>query len=342
VLTIRDNLPDGFLDCGARELGRLFDGPTLTRLPGRRAPPLFVSVLLHGNEDSGLVAVQQVLRKFAGRGLPRELILLIGNVAAASRGLRRLDGQPDYNRVWPGTLEHRGSAEAAAMAQVHDLIVREQVFAAIDLHNNTGLNPHYGIICSLDGPSLHLATLFSRIVTWFRGMPGTQTASLAGKVPAMAAECGQPGEPANAEAAARFVHAALGLAEFPSHPVRHQDVDLFHTLGVVRVVEGLEMSFDATPADIAFDPALDHMNFRELEPGTRFGTTSHASPLSVIDEDGREVSGEFFAVAESSLVLTRRAMPAMLTRDARIVRQDCLCYLMERLPGDFALRGGEV
>jgi len=26
-------------------------------------------------------------------------------------------------------------------------------------------------------------------------------------------------------------------------------------------------------------------------------------------------------------------MPAMLTRDARAVRQDCLCYFMERLPG---------
>jgi hypothetical protein len=25
-------------------------------------------------------------------------------------------------------------------------------------------------------------------------------------------------------------------------------------------------------------------------------------------------------------------MPAMLTRDERVIRQDCLCYLMERLP----------
>ena len=28
----------------------------------------------------------------------------------------------------------------------------------------------------------------------------------------------------------------------------------------------------------------------------------------------------------------RAATPAMLTLDARVVRQDCLCYLMERLP----------
>ena len=31
------------------------------------------------------------------------------------------------------------------------------------------------------------------------------------------------------------------------------------------------------------------------------------------------------------LRLQREAMPAMLTLDARAVRQDCLCYLMERV-----------
>jgi hypothetical protein len=29
-------------------------------------------------------------------------------------------------------------------------------------------------------------------------------------------------------------------------------------------------------------------------------------------------------------------MPAMLTRDVRVIRQDCLCYFMERYPiGEF-------
>jgi len=34
-------------------------------------------------------------------------------------------------------------------------------------------------------------------------------------------------------------------------------------------------------------------------------------------------------------------MPAMLTRDARIVRQDCLCYLMERIHPDSRRRAPE-
>ena len=64
-----------------------------------------MSVLLHGNEDTGLQAIQQVLRKHAGRPLPRALSIFVGNVAAARHNLRRLDHEPDYNRVWPGTDE---------------------------------------------------------------------------------------------------------------------------------------------------------------------------------------------------------------------------------------------
>jgi hypothetical protein len=36
-------------------------------------------------------------------------------------------------------------------------------------------------------------------------------------------------------------------------------------------------------------------------------------------------------VSNGEVLLKRRTMPAMLTTDARIVREDCLCYLMERL-----------
>jgi succinylglutamate desuccinylase len=142
MLTVLDTLPERFLDTPARELHRLLAGPTLIHLPGRRQPPLFISVLLHGNEDSGVVALQSVLRAYGQRLLPRALSILIGNVAAAREGLRRLDDQPDYNRVWPGSDAHAETPEHAAMQQVHCLMQARGVFASIDIHNNTGLNPH--------------------------------------------------------------------------------------------------------------------------------------------------------------------------------------------------------
>ncbi|TNF58906.1 MAG: peptidase M14 [Burkholderiales bacterium] len=331
MLTVLDALPEGFLSTPARELHRILPGPTLIRLPGRRQPALFVSVLLHGNEDSGWTGLQQVLRECAGRPLPRALTVLVGNVQAAREGLRRLDGQPDFNRVWPGTVEHARTAEAAAMEHAWRLVMEDGLVAAVDLHNNTGLNPHYSVVCRLDQASLHLARLFSRTVVWFRGLAGTQTACFAPHVPAVALECGKPGHEANARACARFISAALELAEFPAHAVREQDIDLYHSVAIVRVRPDVGFTFGEGPAEVSFDPRLDHMNFRELDPGAAWGHSRHPMPLDVRDEADADVAHRYFSTEGGVLRLQRAAMPAMLTLDERVVRQDCLCYLMERV-----------
>ena len=56
-------------------------------------------MLLHGNEDTGWGAVRQLRTKDDGRELPRALSLFVGNVSAAKKGVRRLDGQLDYNHI---------------------------------------------------------------------------------------------------------------------------------------------------------------------------------------------------------------------------------------------------
>jgi hypothetical protein len=332
MLTQRHDLPEGFLDVGARDLHTLLPGPTLIHLPGRRQPELFVSVLLHGNEDVGLVAIQQVLKAHAGRELPRAMSLFIGNVQAARQGLRRLDHQPDYNRVWPGTVQHADTPEAGMMQEVHRIMAQRGVFASIDIHNNTGLNPHYSVVCQLDARTLQLAMLLSRTVVWFKGPPGSQTASFAPTCPSVAVECGKPGNPANEAAAARFIEACLHLAAFPDHGVRESDIDLYHTMALVKVAPEVDFGFGTPDKPLDFDARLDHLNFVELDAGARFGATQLARPLDVRDEAGEEVSDRFFDTRDGQLRLRRPAMPAMLTLDARVVRQDCLCYLMERVP----------
>lgn len=332
MLTRLDTLPRGFLETPACDLHLLLRGPTLIHLPGRRTPELFVSLLLHGNEDTGLVALQEVLRAHAGRVLPRAMSILIGNVEAAREGLRRLDHQPDYNRVWPGTELHVGTPEHAAMSEVREIMAARGLFASIDIHNNTGLNPHYGVVNRLDPAILHLALLFSRTVVWFRGPVGSQSEAFSPLCPSVAVECGKPGNPASEAQAARFIDACLHLAEFPNHAVRERDIDLYHTVATVKVAGDVTFGFGDPQVDVNFAPQIDHMNFRELDAGVLFGHTRHAAPLDVRDEAGRDVSAAFFIIDDCKLRLHRPAMPAMLTLDARIVRQDCLCYLMERVP----------
>jgi succinylglutamate desuccinylase len=327
------DIPPGLLDVGARELHTVLPGPTLMHLPGRREAPLFVSVLLHGNEDSGLSAIQQVLRRYHSRELPRALSVFFGNVDAAAHGLRVLEGQPDYNRVWPGG-EAPDSPERRLMTEVVEAMRARDVFASIDVHNNTGLNPHYACINRLDHRFMQLAALFGRTVVYFIRPRGVQSMAMAELCPATTLECGKPGVAAGAEHAAEFIEASLNLADIPDHAVAPQDIDLFHTVATVKIPERFSFSFEPGAADIAFEPEIDHYNFRELYAGTRFAALRPDSiaRLEAHDEDGRDVTERFFSHADGHITLTRPSMPSMLTLDTRIVRQDCLCYLMERLP----------
>jgi succinylglutamate desuccinylase len=332
MLNVLEAFPAGFLDAPVRELHRILAGPSLIHLPGRRKEPLFVCVLLHGNEDTGFKAIQAVLRKHRGQALPRALSLFVGNVAAAREGLRRLEQQPDYNRVWPGA-DTAGQPEHAMMDAVTAQMRRRSVFASIDIHNNTGFNPHYGCVNRLDPPFLQLATLFSRTVVYFKRPLGVQSAAFADLCPAVTLECGKPGNQSGEAHAAAFVEAVLHLAAFSQRSVPAQDLDLFHTVGVVRVAPEVTFGFEHDDVELRLEPDLDHMNFRELPAGTRFGfvADSCAAPLQVIAEDGARVEDQFFELRRGEVLLKRRTMPAMLTTDVRIVRQDCLCYLMERL-----------
>jgi len=332
MLTQYDALPDGILDLPANRLGEVLPGPSLIHLSGRRAAPLFVSVLLHGNEDTGWLAAQSVLKKYATAELPRALSLFIGNVDAAHTGLRRLDGQPDYNRVWPGS-EEAHAAELAMMRQVVDAMRARGVFASIDIHNNTGLNPHYACVNRLAPEFLHLATLFSRIVVYFVRPRGVQSAAFAELCPAVTVECGKPGTPGSVEHAADFMEACLHLSEFPAHRLAPHDVDLFHTVATVKVPDETSFGFDTPGADICFVPELDHYNFRELARGELLGRVRPGSTgrLQALDERGKDVGARMFDYRDDQITLNQPLMPAMLTRDERVIRQDCLCYLMERI-----------
>jgi hypothetical protein len=332
MLAQYEALPPGLLELPASRLGEVLPGPTLIHLQGRREPPLFVSVLLHGNEDSGWLAARSVLRKFAAAELPRALSLFIGNVEAARSGLRRLDDQPDYNRVWPGS-EAAHPGELAMMQQVVDTMRTRGVFASVDIHNNTGLNPHYACVNRLDHAFLHLATLFSRIVVYFTRPRGVQSAAFAELCPAVTVECGKPGTPGSVEHAAMFMEACLHLSEFPAHAVAPHDIDLFHTVATVKMPDEVSFGFGAPEADIDFAPELDRYNFRELERGNPLGRVRPGSGarLQALDEGGADIGARLFDYREGEITLTQPLMPAMLTRDERVIRQDCLCYLMERI-----------
>lgn len=330
LLHVRDTIPDGLLDYAVEDLQALLPGPTLIHLPGRREEPLFVSVLLHGNEPVGMQAVQQLLTRHAGQELPRALSLFIGNISAAAQRQRRLDGQPDYNRIWGAgdTPEHAMAAEIVAQMR------ERNVFASIDVHNNTGLNPHYGCVNKLDHRFLRLATNFSRTVVYFTKPEGVQSGAFAELCPAVTLECGQPEQEYGVKHAAEFLDTVLNMARFSERQVPEHDIDLFHTVALVKVPADTSFSFDAAAdAELCFEADLDHMNFRELSAGTVFGEVKEGAAvrLEAMDENGADRGEHYFSVETGQLKLRQAVMPSMLTLNEKVIRQDCLCYLMERL-----------
>jgi succinylglutamate desuccinylase len=327
-----DHLPTGLLQVESQRLIEALGGPTLIHLPGRRPQPLFISVLMHGNETVGWEAVRRLLARYkGGQQLPRAISLFIGNVRAAARGLRLLSAQPDYNRVWPG-CEVGESPERQMMAQVVDIMRERKPFASIDVHNNTGLNPHYACVNRLGAPFLHLALLFSRTVVYFLRPKGVQSMAFAELCPAVTLECGKVGQAHGVEHAEQYLDACLHLSEHPQHPVSQQDIDLFHTVARVTVSPRAQIGFDPEMGDIVFKPDLDRLNFQELPAGTVLGhiNGSGLDLLDVRDEQGRDVQRDYFRLDDGRLLLQRSVMPSMLTKDIDVIRQDCLCYLMER------------
>ena len=328
-------LPDGLLEVSVENLHQILPRPALIHLQGQSVRPLFISTLLHGNETTGFYALQQLLREYFAEGsggheLPRSMSIFIGNVKAAQTGVRRLEQQVDYNRVWPGT-PHDYLAEAHMMQRVTDIMRERHVEASIDIHNNTGKNPHYACINKLDREFIALACLFSQTLVYFTTPKGVQSGAFAELCPSVTLECGMSGQ---AEGTAHVLSYLQQLLSMP--PLRSQtpgDFDLFHTVARVTIPEFYSFGFE-DDATINLLPELENYNFIELAAGTVLARIEPESSawLQAFDENEHERGRDFFEYRDEQILLKRPVMPAMITMNTQIIRQDCLCYLMERYP----------
>ncbi len=332
VLRHYDGVPDGLLDATSIEAAKVLGGPSLLYLEGARTPPLFVTVLQHGNEPTGFEAVQLILRKYQGKKLPRTMWLFVANVDAAASGLRTLPKQQDYNRSWPGTPAAQ-SPEASLMREVVDTVAAGPLFASVDLHNNTGSNPHYGCVNHLSPPFLQLATLFARTVVFFQQPLGVQSLAMAQHCPAVTLECGQAGENAALQHATEFVDACLHLHHIPKHAVSPHDVTLLKTVAVAKMRQGVSFGFGDASADVRFRADLDKLNFSQLEPGEFLADLAPDMPIpiEVFNDDGDEIGDRLFELKQGRLLVKKPVTPSMATLDTTIIEQDCLFYVMETM-----------
>ena len=320
-------LPDGFFDITTANIRSLFPNPTLLQLDGRDPRFLFISILLHGNEYTGLKVVQNILSAHA-HDLPRSILLFIGNVRAAEANRRFLPDQVDHNRCWPGH-DLEPSPTAGMMARVVEIAHGLPLFAAIDIHNNTGKNPHYACITDPTPENQNLAARFNRVGMVFNHH-GVSTMAFNGICPAATLECGKPGDLAGIAHAGRFFEDLLALDELPHKiPTRHA-LHLVESHLSLNIPDHISYDFDLdADVDLRFEPDFEDRNFTLFDPHEVFGYTRVARPLLITDTNGHDVTDDILRVEEGKIYLNNTMMPAMITQDRLVVRQDCLCHLLQ-------------
>jgi len=301
-----DSFPQELLEISIEKLYTLFPGPTLLHLQGKRPEPVFVSVLLHGNEGTGLHVIQRLLKKYQHSVLPRSVSILFGNTQAARYGKRVLDDQSDYNRVWPGTVEPN-TQETMVMRKIVNEMERRNVFASIDIHNNTGLNPHYSCINKLENCFLQLAVLFGHTVVYFLTPKGVQSMAFSKLCPAVTLECGEPGSPSGTDHALDYVDAVLHMKYISNDPILPQDIKLFHTVARVKVPEDVTFSFTDQNANILFKSELYKMNFSVIPADTCFGIvhSNNNARLFAFNDNEEELGEKLFYINNQQIKLTK-------------------------------------
>ncbi|WP_299323756.1 M14 family metallopeptidase [Parasphingopyxis sp.] len=323
-----DHFPDKLLGAEPCDILGVFPNPTLITLAGEAGPPLWVTTLLHGNETTSFYVLRALAAKYRDRPPPRNLSVFVGNVEATAAGVRYLPGQQDFNRIWADghSPYHRLVHDVAEIARA------ECPFASIDIHNNSGTNPHYGCVNALRPADLNLAAMFAPLGVYYRNPATTQSIAFSSFCPAVTVECGRSGDEAGIARAIDFVERTMRLDRFPDAPPSADTVRLYHTLGSVLIDPECDFAFggDTMPLNLRSD--LERLNFTDLPADTPWANVHHpVSPLRVVDEHGNDLTAQFFRRDGDTIRLRCPATPAMVTQDRTVIRQDCLCYLMEPL-----------
>jgi len=328
MLNEMNHVPDNFLDAKADELHAILKTPTLFHLEGTNPQPLFICTLLHGDETTGLYAIQRLLKKYTDIPLPRAISIFIGNIEAAKENQRRLDTQDDYNRIWPGS-HHNDSPEKDMMQNISNIMAKKKPFASIDIHNNTGKNPHYGCINNLSPHGLVLASKFSDIAVYFTDPKGVQSSAFADFCPSIVLECGQASDQSGEDHALTYLEKILQMNSLSSE--NNNNLKLYHTIARVTVPKTVSIGDESK--DICLNAELEDSNFKRVDPGTTFASVNSTKEKLIIvnSESHEDITDEYMEVKANQLRFKKPITLSMFTTNERAIRQDCICYFMEEL-----------
>ena len=310
-------LPSRLLKVQAADLHKYIREPTIFDLRTQYKQPFFVSVLLHGNETSGWDAVRRFRRDYPSASM----LVFIGNVQAAAKGMRHLPQEQDFNRVWN---------QMPWAYYIDELVHKLDPWCAIDIHNNSSPNPHYCVITDFRRTTLALAKMFSNRLIYTNHTQDILARALSALCPAITVETGTVDDKESVERAYQLM---LTLSKVDGvslwvDSVAVDEFEAYETIGIVRVTKNTKDLNDYP----LFNPILEQCSFKTLKAGTRF--VDHISPQWQISVENpatqQNLTDEFFDIQDSDIFLAKDVILSMFTSDPLLASQDCVCYFLKR------------
>ena len=300
-------------DVDAADLHTELDGPTVFDLRRGTKRPFFASTLLHGNETSGWNSI----RRFLADSKEASLVVLVGNIEAAAQNQRHLPHETDFNRVW---------RQDPWRTNLQELLHEVDPWCGIDIHNNSGPNPHYSVVTNFDSSTLALASMFSDKLIYTEHTKDILGYALSQYCPALTIETGTVDDAESEARAYELLRILSRMDQVPSKPCR--ELQTFSTRGIVKVEHASE-SKENFPH---FDRKLDNKSFQTLTAGTEFVNCIPAGwHVNVMDPaDDVDVTDEFIDFRGDRAYLKRDVVLSMFTRNPVLAVQDCVCYFLNR------------
>lgn len=301
-----------------------------------------ISILLHGDEPSGLIAVHRWLTSENTLPKPKTNIrIIISSVEAATYqhlfSHRFLPNGVDINRCFNKSMlkldENNNNIKGyVERAQLIEQAIREvNPTAIIDLHNTSGNGPAFAVSTIINPNVLSLASYFCNTLILSDISIGAMM-ELDFSCPVVTIECGGRHDDQAHEVAFAGIQQ---FAQCDSNCVLPQDkaVQILYKPLRLLIKSDRKLSFSAHDegySGVTIRDNIEQFNYGGCCEGLLLGWVDDdgLDNLQLIDDQGNNVIQHYFTIVDNKLVCKTNLKIFMASNQENIVRSDCLFYVV--------------
>ncbi len=310
---------------------RALQGPTAFFIKGRQQDRCRALVtLLHGNEPSGVKALQRWLK--SGATPVVNVVCIVASVDAALRtppfSHRVVPGKRDLNRCFRAPFD---DSQGEIAEQILEILTDAQPEAVVDIHNTSGSGPGFGVAVSSDEQHQALVSLFSDVLVTNDLRIGALMEIADHLCPTATIECGGRMDRQADELAFRGIQAFMNEPQILSRDVQCVDVNIVQNPVRLELDADCGLTYASTREDnydLVLLPDIERLNYGAVAEGTHLGWVGERGQniFRALDHDSNSVVDELIRIEGDKLYTAQALKLFMVTNDAQIAKMDCLLY----------------